>query len=109
VSAVIEVPTTHEPVPDLLIPKEAAGWLRESVKTTYRRADPKDKLYDPSFPVVRKPGGGLLIPRLALEKWAKNHGQGIPGPLRITVIPGTCAASSTHDPDSALNAAGPAS
>jgi len=49
VSGTIEAPVPHVAV----MPKEAAVVLRESVKTTYRRCDPKDKHYDASFPVIR--------------------------------------------------------
>lgn len=108
VSVAIEAPVPHASVvPDLLVPKEAAAILRESVKTTYRRCDPKDKHYDASFPVIRKPGGTLLIPRVALEKWARNYGQGITSPLRITAIPGTSTDKSAQAEPGALNSAEP--
>ena len=56
-----------EPAQAFLTPREVADLLRRSLKSTYRIME------DASFPKTRLPGGGLLIPRIALESWLRDR------------------------------------
>lgn len=64
-----------------LTPKETAELLRRSPKSLYRLLEA-----DPTFPVTRLPGGGLLIPREGLERWLKDNTQGMRSPIRLAVV-----------------------
>jgi len=76
-------------------PREAAAILRRSIKAFYRLTD--ERTGDPTFPVTRLPGGGLLIPRLAFEAWLRDRTQGMRGPLRLAVVAPTSTPSQRTD------------
>ena len=85
-----------------LTPKETAEFLRRSVKSLYRLIEADD-----SFPRTRLPGGGLLIPRVALERWLYDRTEGMRGPIRLAVLPPTSDAPQRRAAAGALN--GPSS
>jgi hypothetical protein len=83
-----------------MTPRETAEMLRRSVKSLYRLIEA-----DPSFPRTRLPGGGLLIPRVALERWLADHSEGTKSPVRLAVISRTSEAPQRIDASGALNGA----
>jgi hypothetical protein len=88
---------TQDALNAYLVPKEVASTLRRSVKSFYRLLDA-----DPSFPRLTLPGGGLLIPRVAFERWLADHTEGTKHPVRLAVMPRTSEPTSTHDAAGAL-------
>ena len=84
-----------------LTPAEVARELRRSVKSLYRMI-----ATDPSFPVTKLPGGGLLIPREALARWLHDHTQGMRGPLRPVAVTQTSGAPQRTAAPGVLNGAG---
>jgi hypothetical protein len=87
-------------LPTFYTPRETAELLRRSVKSLYRLLDA-----DPSFPRTTLPGGGLLIPRAALERWLADRTEGTKSPVRLAVVARTSEASATHAAPGALNGA----
>jgi len=81
-------------------PVEVAALLRRSTKSFYRLLDA-----DASFPRVKLPGGGLLIPRAGLERWLADHQEGMRSPVRLAAITQTSAAPTAHNGAGALNGA----
>jgi excisionase family DNA binding protein len=86
--------------PAYLTPKEVAELLRRSVKSFYRMLGE-----DSTFPRLKLPGGGILVPRQALERWLHDHTEGTRGPLPRVVSTPTCESPSTHSRAGALNGA----
>lgn len=88
-------------LPRYQTPREVAAILRRSVKSLYRLISA-----DPTFPKTRLPGGGLLIPRLALEQWLRDRSEGIRGPVRLAVVPPTSTVPQRTAGADALNGGG---
>lgn len=82
------------------IPAEVAALLRRSKKSFYRLLDA-----DGSFPRVKLPGGGLLIPRAGLEQWLREHSEGTRSPMRLATVAQTSTSPTTHPGAGALNGA----
>ena len=80
-----------------LLPREVADVLRRSLKSTYRLME------DATFPKTRLPGGGLLIPRDAFERWLRDRTEGMRGPLRLAVSTLTSTTPQRMDGAGALN------
>jgi hypothetical protein len=89
-----------ESAPVYWTPREVAQLLRRSPKRLYALI-----AADATFPRVRLPGGGLLIPRVALERWLKDRTEGMRGPLRPATESGTCDAAQRTASAGALNGA----
>jgi hypothetical protein len=87
----------QDALPTFYTSRETAEILRRSVKSLYRLI-----ASDPSFPKTTLPGGGLLIPRAALERWLADRTEGTKHPVRLAVVARTSEASSTHNGDGAL-------
>jgi hypothetical protein len=100
VTARIQAVVASEASLPFLTPRETAVILRRSVKSLYRLMDA-----DAAFPKTRLPGGGLLIPRLALEQWLRDRTEGMRGPLRLAVVPATSTAPQRTETAGALNGA----
>jgi hypothetical protein len=88
-------------LPAYYTPREVAEILRRSVKSLYRLI-----ASDPSFPRTTLPGGGLLIPRVGLERWLADRTEGTKSPVRLAVVARTSEPSSTHGASDALNGGG---
>jgi hypothetical protein len=80
-------PDGRDHLPTFYTPREVAEILRRSVKSLYRLIGS-----DPSFPKTTLPGGGLLIPRLGLERWLADHSEGMKSPVRLAVVAQTSEA-----------------
>jgi hypothetical protein len=86
--------------PEYLTPRETASILRRSTKRLYAMI-----AADPTFPVTRLPSGGLLVPRVAFERWLHDRTQGMRGPLRPVVVTQTSGAPQRTAAPGALNGA----
>jgi excisionase family DNA binding protein len=80
-----------------LTPTQAAELLHRSVKSLYRMLEK-----DPTLPRTKLPGGGLLFPRVALERWLHDRTEGMRGPLRLAVVTPTSEAAQRTNASGAL-------